>query len=254
MSIRFCDRTAVLDERADEFLKRLAHLGGYCTVDQAQRMGLANSPRRVLFRLDCLERSRFLRRVFLHPFVYQITKSVTRLMGVDWMARRRHPVETVRRRLLAVNFYLEARDWPAQFLCEHEDKVVAFRTVGCPPNFLPSRGGQPYLWEDFVLDPGDGSLCVSVVDRAHCNALLQALTLVRRFADCRLRLRERLSLVLAVGSEARHRLYSKIAKHPKVLGYSRGISEPFSTYEVSTPVPRMAVLTHESEIHSDNLI
>jgi len=254
MSIRFCDRTAVLDEQADEFLKRLAHLGGYCTVDQAQRMSLANSPRRVLFRLDCLERSRFLRRVFLHPFVYQITKSVTRLMGVDWMARRRHPVETVRRRLLAVNFYLEARDWPAQFLCEHEDKVGAFRTMGCPPNFLPNRGGQPYLWEDFVLDLGDGSLNVSVVDRAHCNAFLQALTLVRRFADCRLRLRERLSLVLAVGSEARHRLYTKLAKHPKLVGHARGISEPFSAYEVSTPVPRMAVLTHESEIHSDNLI
>ena len=254
MSIRFCDRMAVLDEQAEEFLKRLAQLGGYCTVDQAQRMGLANSPRRVLFRLDCLERSRFLRRVFLHPFVYQITKSVTRLMGVDWMARRRHPVETVRRRLLAVNFYLEARDWPAQFLCEHEDKVVAFRTIGCPPNFLPSRGGQPYLWEDFVLDLGDGSLTVSVVDRAHCNALLQALTLVRRFADCRLRLRERLSLVLAVGSEARLRLYSKLAKHPKIVEHSLGISEPFSPYEVITAVPHMAVLTHESEIHSENLI
>ena len=254
MSIRFCDRTEVLDERAEEFLKRLAHLGGYCTVDQAQRMGLANSPRRVLFRLDSLERSRFLRRVFLHPFVYQITKSVTRLMEVDWMARRRHPVETVRRRLLAVNFYLEATDWPAQFFCEHEDKVAAFRRIGCPPNALPRRGGQPYLWEDFVLDLGDGSLCVSVVDRAHCNALLQALTLVRRFADCRLHLRERLSLVVAVGSETRHRLYSKAARHPKVIEHTRGVSELFSAYEVTTPVPRMAVLTHESEIHSDNLI
>jgi hypothetical protein len=254
MSIRFCDRTAVLDERAEEFLTKLAHLGGYCTVDQAQRMGLANSPRRVLFRLDSLERSRFLRRVFLYPFVYQITKSVTRLMGVDWMARRRHPVETVRRRLLAVNFYLEALDWPAQFLCEHSDKIAAFRRAGCPPNFLPSRFGQPYLWEDFVLDLGDGSLTVSVVDRANCNALLQALTLVRRFANCQSRLSERLSLVVAVGSEARHRLYSKIAKHPKLVEHSRGISDPFGAYEVSSPVPRMAVLTHESEIHADNLI
>src|SRR5439155_18147197 len=106
---------------------------------------------------------------------------------------------------------------------EHEDTVAAFRRIGCPPNVLPSRVGRPYLWEDFVLDPGDGSLCVSVVDRAHCNALLQALTLVRRFADCRLRLRERLSLVVAVGSEGRHPLYSKIAKHPKMIAHARRI-------------------------------
>src|SRR5437870_3500756 len=87
MSIRFSNRTAALDERADEFLKRLAHLGGYCTVDQAQRMGLANSPRRVLFRLDSLERSRFLRRGFVHLVVYWVTNTGTALRDVAWVAR-----------------------------------------------------------------------------------------------------------------------------------------------------------------------
>jgi hypothetical protein len=254
MGIRFSDRTAMLDEGADEFLRRLAHLGGYCTVDQAQRMGLANSPTRVLFRLDCLERSKFLRRVFLHPFVYQITKAVTRLMGVDWMARRRHPIETARRRLLAVNFFLEASDWPTQFVLDHEEKIAAFRRIGCSADDLPGRFGRPYLWEDFVLDVGDGCLTVALVDRGHCDAFLQALTLVKRFADCRSRLGERLSVVVVVGSEGRHRLYSKAAEHPKVLEHCHGISEPLSAYKVSTPVPRMAVFTHESAIHSDNLI
>src|SRR2546430_10248077 len=106
MSIRFCDRTEVLDERAEEFLKRLAHLGGYCTVDQAQRMGLANSPRRVLFRLDSLERSRFLRRVFFYPLFYQISKTGTRVMEVGWMAGRPHPPATARRPWLGGELFL----------------------------------------------------------------------------------------------------------------------------------------------------
>src|SRR2546426_6703424 len=94
MSIRFCDRTEVLDERAEEFLKRLAHLGGYCTADQAQRMALANSPRRALFRLDSLERSRFLRRGFLSTFLSPVTKTRTRLSGVELMTGRRPPARS----------------------------------------------------------------------------------------------------------------------------------------------------------------
>src|SRR2546426_11669379 len=75
MSIRFSDRLAFLDERTGEFLRTLAYMGGYCTVDQVRRLDLANSPTRVLERLKGLERAGFLRRVVLYPLVYQITKS-----------------------------------------------------------------------------------------------------------------------------------------------------------------------------------
>src|SRR5919197_1388366 len=46
MSIRFSERLVSLDERTSEFLRTLAYLGGYCTVDQARKLDLANSPTR----------------------------------------------------------------------------------------------------------------------------------------------------------------------------------------------------------------
>src|SRR5207244_9128295 len=125
--------------RTGEFLRTLAYMGGYCTVDQVRRLDLANSPTRVLERLKGLERAGFLRRVVLYPLVYQITKSVTRLLGTDLMARRAHPVETVRCRLLAVNFYLEARAWPAEFIFDHDGNITALQKSGCPVEALPQR-------------------------------------------------------------------------------------------------------------------
>jgi hypothetical protein len=253
MTIRFADRLAFLDERTDEFLTTVAYLGGYCTVDQAQRMGLANSPRRVLARLEHLERVGFLRKVVVHPLVYQITKSVTRLVGVDMTARRSRPVETVRWRLLCLNFYLEASSWPADFIFDNDEKIGTLVKIGCPRQELPQRGGRPYLWEDFVLDPHDGTLCVSIVDRMHSSAFLQAFGFAKQLADCRLRVRERLSLLVAVGSEARHRLYAKAARHPRVQRYRQGFGEGVATYQVTMPVPHIRALTHEPDTHSDNL-
>src|SRR5437763_6825647 len=96
MATRFSERLASLDERSGEFLRTLAYLGGYCSAEQARRFDIANSPTRVLARLKALERAGFLRRVVLYPLVYQVTKSVTRMVGADLMARRAHPVGTVR--------------------------------------------------------------------------------------------------------------------------------------------------------------
>ena len=254
MSVRFSNRLASLDERAGEFLRTLAYLGGYCTVDQARKLDLANSPTRVLERLKRLENNGFLRRVVPYPLVYQVTKSVTRMLGSDLMARRVHPVETVRCRLLAVNFYLEARDWPAEFILDHDGRVAVLQRIGCPVDALPQRKGQPYLWESFVLDLHDGRLCVTVIDRVDCSALLQALGVVRRFAQCRRSVGERLSLVVAVNSEARRRLYLKAGKHAKVQEHSCGAAEPVSPYRVSLPVPLIHSTIHESNTHTDNLI
>jgi len=119
MAIRFSERVAFVDDRTDKFLTTLARLGGYCTVEQAQAMGLASSASQVQALLNGLERAGFLRRVAEYPLVYQVTKSVVRLIGTDLWARRQRVIETVRWRLAVVGFYLEARQWPADFFLQH---------------------------------------------------------------------------------------------------------------------------------------
>src|SRR5215471_8728785 len=108
--LRFDNRVALLDLRSDNFLNTLVQLGGYCTVGQAKRLGIANSDTRVLAQLRGFEQSGFLRRIASYPAVYQVTKSATRLTGVDRRARRPHDIKTVLGRLLAVDFYLNACD------------------------------------------------------------------------------------------------------------------------------------------------
>jgi hypothetical protein len=248
MAIRFSERVAFVDDRTDKFLTTVAQLGGYCTVEQAQAMGLAKSPSQAQAQLNGLERAGFLRRVVQYPLVYQITKSVVRLVGTDTSARRRHAIQTVRWRLAVVSFYLEAKKWPADFIFEHDEKVVAFGKIGCPRQLLPHRGGQPYLWEDFVLDVRDGGLCVAIVDRPHWNAFLQLLGFVKRFAPCRSRAGGRLSLAVAVGSEARRRLYERAGRHRRVVEHS---SEAAETYQLSKPIPYIRTMSHEPAIHSN---
>ena len=250
MAIKFSERIAFVDDRTDKFLTTLAYLGGYCTAEQAQAMGLASSASHVQARLNGLERAGFLRRVGPYPVVYQVTKSVVRLVGTDISARRRHPVETVRWRLAAVSFYLDAKSWPADFIFEHEKKISALEKIGCPKQLLPHRGGQPYLYEDFVARPADSGLCIAIIDRPHWNAQLQLFGFVKRFAACRAVAGEGLSLAVAVGSEARRRLYEKAARHRSFLEHSKGAPEP-AIYEVSTPTPYIRTLTHEPVIHTN---
>jgi hypothetical protein len=251
MAIRFSERVTFIDDRTDRFLTTVAQLGGYCTVEQAQAMGLGKSPSQVLAQLNGLERTGFLRRVVQYPVVYQITKSVVRLVGTDTSARRTHPIETVRWRLATVSFYLEAKKWPADFIFAHDEKLAAFGKIGCPRALLPHRGGQPYLWEDFVLDVQDGGLCAAIIDRPHWNAFLQLRGFVKRFAACRSRIGDRLSLAVAVGSEARRRLYEKAARHPMVVEHSNGAAEPAAAYQVCTPIPHIRTMTHEPVIHTN---
>ncbi len=158
MVIKFSERVSFVDERTDKFLTILAQLGGYCSAEQSQAIGLAASPSETLRRLNGLEQAGFLRRVADYPVVYQVTKSVTRLVGTDMSARRPHIAPSIRWRLAAVSFYVEAKGWPAEFIFHHEDKLAAFDNLGCPRKLLPHRGGQPYLWEDFVLDLHDGAV------------------------------------------------------------------------------------------------
>jgi hypothetical protein len=135
-------------------------LGGYCTAAQAKQLSVADSCSATRVRLQAWERPGFLRKVAAHPVVYQVTKSTTSLLDRDSKARRAHSLATVEARLLAVNFYLEARGWPAEFILDHEQKMATFRDTGCPSGALPQRGGKPYLWEDFVLWLADGRIGV----------------------------------------------------------------------------------------------
>jgi len=101
---RFRDRVSILDERSQRFLKTVAWLGGYVTPYQTQELGIRNSTTRVHGQLNDLESWRFIKRVAAYPTVYQVTKSVTRLLGADLSARRQHTLETIQTRLLTVNF------------------------------------------------------------------------------------------------------------------------------------------------------
>jgi hypothetical protein len=251
MAIRFSERVAFVDDRTDGFLTTLARLGGYCTIEQAQEMELANSPSQAQALLNGLERSGFLRRVAEYPAVYQVTKSVVRLIGTDMWARRTRAIETVRWRLAVVSFYLEARKWPADFFFQHDEKIAAMAKIGCSRQLLPHRGGLPYLADELVLDTHDGGLSVAVVDRPHWTAFLQLLHFVTRFARCRADAGERLTLIVAVGSEARQRMYERAAQHRRVVQHSKGAVEPASLYQVSTPTPHIRTLTHEPVTHTN---
>src|SRR5512146_836971 len=101
---RFRDRASVLDDRSRHFLTTVAWLGGYVTPDQAQLLEIRNSAPRVHEQLKNLEVWGFIKRVAAYPAIYQVTKSVTRLMGADLAARRDHANETIRTRLLTLNF------------------------------------------------------------------------------------------------------------------------------------------------------
>lgn len=233
----FSGRLALLDEGTDEFLKTIACLGGYCSAEQALRLGIACSPTRVFAHLRDLERADFLRKVARYPVVYQVTKSTTRLLATDLNARRPHPIETVRNRLLGVSFYLEARGWPAEFVFDHEQKIALFLDQGCPLHLLPRRSGQPYVWEELVMRLADSRLGVALVDRYHRSAFLQLWGLANRFCACLEHLGDRLQLLIAVESEPRYRLYGQLIGHPSLQKLAQGRFEiSASLYRVQRPV------------------
>jgi transposase-like protein len=130
---RFRDRVGILDERSQHFLQTVAWLGGYVTPEHAQELGIRNSVTRVHVQLKDLESWGFIKSVSAYPAIYQVTKSVTRLLGADLSARREHTLETVRTRLLTVNFYLEAIHWPVEFLLDHKQKISKLFEVVAEP-------------------------------------------------------------------------------------------------------------------------
>ena len=238
---RFRDRAGILDDRSRRFLTTVAWLGGYVTPEQAQLMGIRNSVPRVHDQLKDLESWGFIRRVAAYPAIYQVTKSVTRLMGADLAARREHANETIRTRLLRVNFYVEAIRWPVEFVFDHQRKISQLSKLGCEPALFPERGGKPYLWQDILLQRPSGELVLTMVDHFGRTSSFQLHSFLKRFAPT-LGLDE-LRMMVAVGSEQRERLFSRLLNHTRLqrlLG-EQGIDLPLrnmvTIYRVRRAVP-----------------
>jgi hypothetical protein len=237
---RFRDRASVLDDRSRRFLTTVASLGGYVTPEQAQLLGIRNSVPRVHVQLKDLENWGFIKRVGVYPSIYQVTKSVTRLMGADLAARREHANDTIRTRLLTVHFYLEAIRWPVEFVFDHRQKISRLARLGCETALLPERRCKPYLWQDIVFQRPSGDLVIAMVDHFGRNSHRQLYRLLKRFAP---NLGERLRLMVVVGSDGRERLFSRHLKHTRLqrLLDEQGISIPLrqmvGIYHVRRAVP-----------------
>jgi hypothetical protein len=240
----FRTRAAMIESKHEDFLKLLVSLGGYCTVAQADELRLAETGKRTRRHLRRLEHLGFLRRVAAYPVVYQVTKSTTRHLERDCGARRRHTLATVQSRLLAVDFYLAARKWPARFILDHEQKIAAFVDNGCPESALPQYGGRPYLREQFVLWLSSRRLGVGTVDEPHRAVLSQMLGLIRRFGPTVPYLGEGiLELLIATGCERRYYRYRRLLEDPRVLATWPGDFEfEVRPYRVLRPTQPVAAL------------
>jgi hypothetical protein len=246
VSIRFSKRLLLLDERSDDFLKTLVYLGGYCTIEQAQKLGLANSARRVVARLEALKQSGFLTQVAHYPVIYQVTKSATRLAGSDLMARRRHTPPTIRCKLLGLNFYLEARAWPADFILDHAKKIALLNEAGCPTEALPHFRRRPWLWQEFILLRADRTVCAAAMDRGQDTVMYQTGTLARRSARVLEHLPSQFRLIVAVASNHRAELYRKWAAQPIARPFTHHTLQP---YRVKAPIPQVQI-SHEERMGS----
>jgi len=250
---RFRDRVGVLDERSQHFLKTVAWLGGYVTPEQAQELGIRNSVTRVHVQLKDLESWGFIKPVSAYPAIYQVTKSVTRLMGADLSARREHTLETIRTRLLTVNFYLEAIRWPVEFVFDHQQKISKICDLIHEPFLLPHRGSRPYLWQDIVLQRPSGEVVLTMVDHFGRHSYRQLYRHLKRFAptlgphDLR--------LMIVVSSERREQLFRRQLNHTRLqrLLEDQGVYLPLremaTIYRVRRAVPVVRpIITNKQQL------
>jgi hypothetical protein len=250
---RFRDRVEVLDERSQHFLKTVAWLGGYVTPEQAQELGIRNSVTRVHVQLKDLESWGFIKTISAYPAIYQVTKSVTRLLGADLSARREHTLETIRTRLLTVNFYLEAIRWPVEFLLDHKQKISKLFEVVAEPALLPYRGSKPYLWQDLVLQRPSGEVIFTMVDHLgrHCHR--QLYRHLKRFAP--VLGPNDLRLMIVVSSERREQLFRRQLHYTRLqrLLEDQGVYLPLrdmvTIYRVRRAVPVVRpVITNRQQL------
>ena len=238
---RFRDRVGVLDERSQHFLQTVAWLGGYVTPEQAQELGIRNSVTRVHVQLNDLASWGFIKPVSAYPAIYQITKSVTRLMGADLSARREHTLDTIRTRLLTVNFYLEAIRWPVEFVLDHKQKISKLWQVVAEPALLPYRGSKPYLWQDLVLQRPSGQVVFTMVDYFGRHPYRQLYRHLKRFAP--ILGPDHLRLMIVVSCEHREQVFRRKLHNARLqrLLEQQGLDLPLrdmvTIYRVRRAVP-----------------
>jgi hypothetical protein len=250
---RFRDRVGILDERSQHFLKTVAWLGGYVTPEQAQELGIRNSTTSVHVQLKHLESWRFIKPIATYPAVYQVTKSVTRLLGADLSARRQRALETIRTRLLTVNFYVEAIRWPVEFIFDHKQKVSKLCQLVGEPFLLPHRGSRPYLWQDIVLQRPSGEVVLTMVDHFGRHPYRQLYRHLKRFAST-LGPHD-LRLMIVVSSERREQLFRRQLGHTRLqrLLEDQGVYLPLrdmvTIYRVRRTVPVVRpVITNRQQL------
>jgi hypothetical protein len=135
-------------------------------------------------------------------------------------------------RLLAVSFYLEARCWPVEFAFDHQQKIDTFLDEGCPIDAIPQRGGKPYLRDEFVLWY-ENRIGVAIIDDQQRSPLWRLRGFAKGFRRLVACLSDRLQLLIATGSESRHRLYCRLVHHPAVTKLSLpGFAITIELYQV----------------------
>ena len=250
---RFRDRVGILDERSQHFLKTVAWLGGYVTPEQAQDLGIRNSVTRVHVQLKDLESWGFIKPIGAYPAIYQVTKSVTRLLGADLSARREHTIETIRTRLLTVNFYLEAIRWPVEFVFDHKKKISKICDLIHEPFLLPHRGSKPYLWQDIVLQRPSGEAVLTMVDHFGRHPYRQLYRHLKRFAPALGP--DDLRLMIVVSSERREQLfrrqlnYTRLQRLLEAQGVYLPLRDMVTIYRVRRAVPVVRpVITNKQQL------
>src|SRR5437879_1497159 len=234
-------RLSVVDASDEQCMKAVDWLGGYVTTGQAHGLGIRNSVPRVHVQLKDLESWGFIKRVATYPAIYQVTKSVTRLTGFDLAARREHPIETIRTRLLTVNFYLEAIRWPVEFVLDHKQKISKLWQVVAEPALLPYRGSKPYLWQDLVLQRPSGEVVFTMVDYFGRHPYRQLYRHLKRFAP--ILGPDHLRLMIVVSSEHREQIFRRKLHNARLqrLLEQQGLDLPLrdmvTIYRVRRAVP-----------------
>jgi hypothetical protein len=192
-----------------------------------------------------LERLGFLRRVTKYPVVYQVTKSATRLHGPDSSTRRRHIQPIVQARLLGVHFYLEARNWPATFFFDHEEKIMTLQNAQCPLTLLPQRDGKPYLREHFVFLLPDQRLGIAMIDLLQPGMTSRLRVFLRQYLPALRHLRDELDLLIVTANKRRAFTYQRLLRTSRTI-FKLGLGALITRvkpYSVKPPVPTVDEIT-----------
>jgi hypothetical protein len=204
---RFRDRVGVLDERSHYLLKTVAWVGGYVTPERGARawnQKLSN-------------------------------QGPCPVKGFE------HTLETIRTRLLTVNFYLEAIRWPAKFVLDHKQKISKLFEVVAEPALLPYRGSKPYLWQDLIFQRPSGEVIFTMVDHFGRHPYRQLYRHLKRFAP--ILGPDDLRLMIVVSSEHREQVFRRKLNHTRLQrlleqqGLDLPVRDMVTIYRVRRAVP-----------------